>query len=192
MHIFLVLMVLSVSSDFPFQCSEYVCPSYYQFDGACETVCMNPSCNYDSGDYTSDTFLIRFFASDCFSSCYSSGCDPSLLGNSVCDSSCNSPECGYDLGDCGYCASGCTIDLLTNSICDPVCNVPQCMYDNNACGWCAENCFQEDLSSSTACISACDNAACDYQNLVCNAGFCSPNCSPEMQNSGYCYYDCYI
>ena len=189
MFFLLSFFVSGLDSNFPFECNDFICPTHDLYDGACDTLCMTPVCNYDSSDFDSTSWTSRFDSSGCIATCKGLGCDLSFLGDSTCDQSCNIIECGFDLGDCGYCASGCSYEMLTNNICDPACDAQQCMYDNNACGWCKDGCFLEDLASST-CTSPCNNPDCNYQDLVCDSGFCAPGCSPTMQNGPFCYAVC--
>ncbi|OMJ68621.1 hypothetical protein SteCoe_33871 [Stentor coeruleus] len=175
--------------DFPFSCSSYICKSYEQSDSTCNLLCMTPPCNFDSGETITESWYERFASSGCFSSCLDLGCTSEMLKNSICDIECNIQECGFDLGVCGYCASGCTKEMLINGIQDPECNTQACMHDNNAYGWCNEGCFQDDLESKT-CKNTCENAFCDYQNLVCDSSFCAPGCSPMMQADTICHNDC--
>lgn len=190
---FILLIVRSLAMpnfNFPFNCSNYVCPSYLQFDSSqCTVGCMTPPCNYNSADQTSADWIKRFFESGCAKICGNLGCDPRSLGNNVCDSSCNNIYCGFDLGDCGYCAPGCNQTMLLNSVCDSACNVSYCMYDNNACGWCAPGCYQANLLD-TVCHSNCNNSACNYQNGACSSWFCSSGCSPVLQYGSTCDLRC--
>ena len=181
----------------PFECSDYICPSYMKENSDCDLLCMSPACNYDSSDEKSKDYKARFLSSGCLTNCIESSCSLDNLGDGTCDSSCNTQECGFDLGDCGYCASGCYQNytdeswdnLLSNNQKDLACNTSICMYDNNQYGWCAVGCFKADLESSTL-NPSCNNPSCNYQDLKNSESFCSPSCSPEMEQDAFCQEAC--
>lgn len=160
------------------------CRSSWRGDGECDTACNNAACNHDNGDCTQQT-VKKSNGQTCSSS---SDCQSANCGNSICCASgktcCSSgSQCssGYECSTSyHYCIQSSTTTPTTE--CAPGCisswkgdGACDTACNNAACAWDNGDCTQGNATSSGGCAAGCYQSwlGDDECDTVCNNAACN-------------------